>query len=318
MGWLLCGPRFALGVIVGALMAVGTWWMIAARSAPPDASSDTVVAHVGGEAIYQADYLAWLDDQSGRLFSPEALLEGLVEQAALAAWAEKLGVTDDAHFRAAERSLRIAFLREDQLLADTAAIEISSEAIQSAYAAQRDQRFLRPARYEVAALWLNHRGREDLKITYQQRLGNVRDAVLNGAVPPESGFGDLALSATEHRASRFRGGILGWLDATDYPDALHAQAVLVAPELASGEVSPVITNDEGVFLVRLMQQEASAYRPLRDVRDQIEAELHAARRAEVEAAFVANALRNTEVILYPENLPAVTAETPDRLAHNLR
>jgi parvulin-like peptidyl-prolyl isomerase len=304
----LCRSRFVLGVLIGVGCAAGALWLVDRFRSTDAPSTNSVVARVDGEAIYARDYLSWIDEPSRGLESPESALADLAEQAALAGQAERLGLTEAADYRAAERSLKIAFLRERKLQPKVAAIRISDEEIEAAYADLRDDRFLSPARYEVAALWLNHRGRDDLKTAYQQRLQAVRDTVLNEEISLESGFGAIALSASEHRASRFQGGVLGWLDAVHYPDPIHAEAVAAAERLEAGAVSEVMTRAEGVFLVRLLRKEAAAYRSLEEVRGLLESELRASRRAEMETSLAADALADADVILFPENLPAAPAE----------
>lgn len=303
--------------MVGGL-AVGVAGWIVRWEGSLQKPEEAVVARVNGEPLFADDYRHWVNRQNTAHLSPEVNVERLARHQALAQRAKAEGIADDAAYRAALRSLQVSFLRERRLMTKWAQLQITDADVEAAYEAQREEQFSRPPRYDVAVLWLDHRGRDNLKATYRQRLETVREQITNDTVPLDSGFGNHALNATEHRASRFQGGKLGWLEDREYPDAIRNEALAIARDLPEGALSAVRVSADGVFLLRLIQKQEAAYQSLDTVRRQIEAELLAERRAQLEADFEAEALAATTLSLFPENLPPILPDEPKRLAQNLR
>ena len=88
---------------------------------------------------------------------------------------------------------------------------------------------------------------------------------------PGKGFSVLLVDHSEHAASRFKGGVLGWIDAkggaTEWNRAVAEMAFSIDKV---GEVSPVTTRPEGVFLVRWMAHKPALQRSFDSVRAELE------------------------------------------------
>jgi len=247
------------------------------------------LAHVGEHVITAADFRQhWeqkrpaTDDAATR----SKVLDELVSRAAIAAKAHEVGLEDDPAVRAGVRKLLIARLRELQLQPRLASIEITEPDLQAAYDRMKETRFRVPARVKVAALWLDPHGDADREARWREALTKAREATLADAIPPDKGFGAHSIRASEHRASRYRGGVLDWLAMGRTQDAWQKAVIDIAATLETpGEMSDITATDQGLLVVRLIERRAAQMRSLADVKKTLQRELTAQRRREVEAAF---------------------------------
>ena len=106
------------------------------------------------------------------------------------------------------------------------------------------------------------------------------------AEKPDQGFSVLAVDYSEHAATRFKGGVLGWIDreggSTDWSRVVAETAFSLGN---TGDVSPVIVRPEGVFLVRLMEVQPAVQKPFESVRAVLEREEQARLREQLELEF---------------------------------
>jgi len=106
-------------------------------------------------------------------------------------------------------------------------------------------------------------------------------------ITQEKGFSILGVDYSEHHASRFKNGVVGWLELAGGMDAWRQAVAEIAFSLDGGvgEVSPVITRPEGVFLVRVMDRKAQIQRSFDSVAAQLEREERDRLRRQVESDF---------------------------------
>lgn len=91
---------------------------------------------------------------------------------------------------------------------------------------------------------------------------------------------------SEHAATRFKGGVVGWLDqSASNADWTRAVAEIGFSLKKVGDVSPVISRSEGVFLVRFMASKSAVEKPFEAVRKLLEREEHARLRTQLEPEF---------------------------------
>lgn len=269
-----------------AVVFLGLWVLIAGVGCSK--KSDTVLAVLDGEPVYEGEFLRFCERVSPAtdgIETRKALLDQFLERKYLLQRAEAMDLANDPEFKDAYESLLIARLKEVALQPEIqAAVTLSDEELRSHYEARKSE-LAEPSKYQVAVLWLNPRGSAELNETYSTRLSEVRETFEASEISVEAGFGNLAITNSEHRSTRFKGGALGWLKDVDGYDAWRASVLEIAREMRPGETSEVVVDDQGVFLVRLMQFEEGGVRPYESVAAQLEAELKAARRSQAIAAF---------------------------------
>ena len=138
-------------------------------------------------------------------------------------------------------------------------------------------------------LWLNPGPDPARKHAYVEKLGQARDWLFNEsdlADHPDKGFSVLGVDYSEHAASRFKGGVVGWFEPGGGADAWsRAVAEMVFSLEQDGEVSEVIERDEGIFLVRLMERKPAVTRSFESAKAQLEQQERARLRKQLEDEF---------------------------------
>ena len=166
---------------------------------------------------------------------------------------------------------------------------ISEARLREIYAAEIE-RFQSPEKRQVAVLWLNPGADPERAERYEAKMTNARDWFFNKSglvTQAEAGFSTLAVDHSEHAATRFKGGVLGWMEqaggSTDWSRAV-AEIVFSLQEV--GEVSPVIVRPEGIFLVRWMALQPALQSSFAEVQTRLEREEQVRLRKQLEAEFV--------------------------------
>ena len=295
------------GALLAALCACGE-----RPAASPD--SPDILVTVDGRAITTAQFALHRESLGGGMDSPEsrrATLDDLVRRFTLAEQARAAGLAEDPEVVAQFENLLVRRLRETKLEPSFAAVEVSDDEVAAWYESNKESRFASPARDRLAVLWFGTRGLAPLAGRYRPRLESARDTVVEhpDAFPAAAGFGSLAIECSEHRASRYRGGDLGWINATETVpggDSFPAMVATIGRGLAGiGDVSPVTESGDGLFVVRLVDREPAGIRPLDQVRDEIRRELLAGKRQAIEEAFESEALAGAAIVRHTDRLEAL-------------
>ena len=279
-------------------------------SAKPDRSPG-VLAVVGDTAIDEARFRhAWERriPASDTAESRGEILDSLIRQSAFAEAARAAGLDRDPLVVEQVERLLVGRLREVQLAPMLAEVSVTDEEVREYFETHQAESFHLPGQVRSAVLWFDTRGQEPLMARYRPRLDEVRAAIADGsdAVPPASGFGAFALRNSEHRASRTKGGDLGWLQDGRPMDKLHAIVAELAAELAlPGDLSPVTARPEGLFLVRLIDRRDPRPLDLAEVSGKIRQQLLRERREHTEERWTAEMLESCEIARRPERLEAL-------------
>lgn len=153
-----------------------------------------------------------------------------------------------------------------------------------------ESRFRSNEKRQIAVLWLNG-GKDQNRIKqYEQKLGAARDWYFKNSdldKQPEQGFSMLSVDYSEHPASRYQGGVVGWLEREGGMDSWTKAVAEIAFSLEKpGEVSAVIVRNEGVFLVRYMALSPAILRPFESVSDELEKAEISRMRQQAEVEFM--------------------------------
>lgn len=144
---------------------------------------------------------------------------------------------------------------------------------------------------QVAALWLNPGRNPEREKQYTEKLTAAREFFFktgNLKDHPEKAFSVLSVDHSEHQASRYRGGVVDWLERGGGSDPwTKALAEIVFSLEKPGDVSAVISRPEGVFLVRYMAEKPAVLRTFETVSGEIERMERQRLREKAEAEFAA-------------------------------
>ena len=265
------------------------------------------LAKVGDEVITEASYRSWWEQRmpsTDNLEERRALLGRLIERSALAQAAREVGLDQDPALIEQVENLLIGRLKETQLEPELKSLQIPETDLKADYEANLNAKFFVPERVRVGVLWFNTRGQAPLSARYRPRLEEARQSAAN--LPVQAGFGSLAIQNSEHRASRYKGGDLGWLEVNPANDQWKEQILAIASQLQQpGEISRVVATDQGLFLVRLIERQAAHVIPYESVREGIERRLLSQRRKQMEDQFNEQILARMSVQRFPERLRAL-------------
>jgi peptidyl-prolyl cis-trans isomerase C len=249
------------------------------RAVTPSApESDAVLLSVGDYAVRQSDLDLYVKDHhDGRkdASTQKIALEALAERAQLAQAATEDGLREDPVVRAEIARVLATRYKEkhlNQQIAEVGIRDIPEAELREIYERHAEQ-YRSPEKRQVAVLWLNHNGNPEREQAYVTKLNAAREWLMSHAEVkdhPELGFSVLSVDHSEHAASRFKGGVLGWLQAEGGFDAFSKAVAAMAFSLQTpGQVSDVIVAKEGVFLVRLMEIKPGSHRTFEMVRHEI-------------------------------------------------
>lgn len=175
-------------------------------------------------------------------------------------------------------------------------------------------RFRAPEQRQVAVLWLDPGEDPARTQAYQAKLAAARDWLLGDAdlkQDPAQGFGTLAVDHSEHQASRYQGGVVGWIARDDRTDAWSKTLAGLAFSLARpGDLSEVTAAPEGLFLVRLMAVRPAVERPLEAVADELREAERARLRKELENEFLESVAKRHPVRWLDAAAPVASSAPP--------
>jgi len=216
-------------------------------------------------------------------------LDQAIEREAMVQKAREQGLHEEPEIKEQIRSLLIARLKEKELHSK---IEADEATLRKLYEEQKEK-YVSPARKKIAVLWYNSRGQKPLEKQYQTRLTKILPEIEN--VPLNQGFGQFSMNHSEHRSSRFKGGIVGWLEPGKTYDSFRATALEIASQLEPGQVSEIVTRKEGVFLVRNLQESDPTTQSFEKVRAQLERDYRNTERRKREEEFTKDALSGAKI-----------------------
>ncbi|WP_309380822.1 peptidylprolyl isomerase [Cerasicoccus frondis] len=296
--------RILSGILVGAAMLLVVLSLTDCRE-QREAQMEDVLATVNGRLITQTEFnYYWAkeerDDDSQA--AKKRLLDSLIERAVLAEKAKTAGLEDDWLVRETHESILIARLKEESLLPKVAESSIVSEQdLRDAYE-NSGKRFMQPSKQKVAVLWLDSRGVAELEERYRGRLIEARAVMENRRLKPEEGFGELSITHSEDHASRFKGGIVGWLQVGVSHDKWKQAIAEIAQSLESGEMSQVFVKPEGVFLVRVLEVEPERIIPFDFARNALRREIIQVRREAIHSDFLESMYSGVEISVKSDGL----------------
>ncbi|MEM7049877.1 MAG: peptidyl-prolyl cis-trans isomerase [Acidobacteriota bacterium] len=281
------------------------------------ASNPEVLAVVEGTAITLEDFRLAMELRGGAARYPDrerrqALLDELIQNRILLVKALDEGYDHrEDVVRSFEKILVNLYRREN--LEESAAVEVTPEDI-AAYYEAHPERFMRPARSRLAMLLIERSPRldDEGKARLKARAAEVYEqaAALGDDV---KGFGPLARKYSDDAATKYVGGVVGWL----YPRRVESYkwaAEVLAPAFAleePGDMSTLIEGEDGYYLWRLLEREQAEPRPLERVQDGIAGILRKERQDERRRAFAAEQREGVDLWTGYERLealPEVAAE----------
>jgi peptidyl-prolyl cis-trans isomerase C len=295
-----------------AVVAVGLVISVSGLAGAEKAESKPVenaVATVGGRPIRAEELRTLLEKRSSRPATAEEkrqLLEEMVNFELLLAAAQQAGYDRDPELQAAYRRMLAGKYREKFLQPKLEGLAVSDAEIYSYYREHR-QLFATPrtVRAAVIKVAIPSMASAETRSELQHRAEKARVAAL-ALDPATTTFGSVAVEFSSDQASRYRGGDTGWIDPAR-KDGQWPEGVLMAIQALgkAGEVSPVITLDDGFYLLKLIEAKDAAVRPLEKARGEVYQRVMRAKQTETELAFFAELKRSSPVTINEKVLETI-------------
>ncbi len=280
-----------------------------------------VLAKVGFSEIRVDQFQQQMIRRGGALpetLDKNALLQEMIEQEALYVRAVNAGLDKDPELQRAWRNLVIGKLKERELAPRMAQAEVTQSELESSYAADRD-RHTRPAAVRLAVLYFKTDPvmKPEKIAELQRRMAEARQQALATGTGGPPGFGALAITCSEDQATRYNGGVVGWIEqnrghAWLGPAPVEAGFAIKNP----GGLSDVIHDSKGVYLVKLLDRRESTVIPFAQVEAPLRQRLLLEKRRQFEQALIRESRESVSVQAHPELLARIPVPASKAVAEN--
>lgn len=240
------------------------------------------------------------------------LLDDLVYRAALVAAAERTGLTVQPDVRLAVDQVISNRYVQSTLRDAQREVSVTDDEV-AKYYAEHATDYTVPARKRAAMLKISVAANAGdaawVDATQRMQAARTKAAGLDARVPH---FGPLAIEVSDDDATRYRGGVIGWIAEGSSARYSHDRAVLDAVrELENpGDLSPVLRGADGVYLVRLVESEPRQSRTLEQLAAGIRQRLMQDRLQAAETQFRQQLMRQVGVEVRESALAAIAPVGP--------
>ncbi len=281
--------------------------------------NERALARVGSETISESSFVGELERRAGRFsvdFSaPDArlsVIEEMIDERVQLARARDLGLDQAPDIKRELDAVLMRHLRERELVPVIAEVTVTEDDVTS-YFADHEEEFSRPERLRAAIVQLEVAPNASDAVRLRRRA--EAEALHEEALLMSDGFhgfGPIAARASGHRASRYKGGDIGWLvrDEDRYPfDSAALEAIFALKSV--GDIGPIVDGVDGLYLVRLIAVEPRSTPPLARVAPMIQQRLFDEKQKRVRRDWI-SILRSRAGVEYdPKRLAEI--ELPAKL-----
>ncbi len=274
---------------------------------PPEKPDPDLLAKVGSHEIRAEQFRAEMARRTrfrAVKIDKRQLLEEMINYETFLVKAFKAGLDKDPEVVRSYRNLLVGKLKQHQLTPRIEAATMSDEDIQAHYEANVDA-YTQPAKIRIAIIYMKtHPTMSSEKVSgLKGRMAEAREKALE--LSNVRGFGALSINYSEDQTSRYKGGDIGWVEeGRKYrwnPAVISAGFSMEKKD----DISDIITTDNGLYLVKLMDQRKSLVTPLKKVKTRIRHKQLLEKRKAIEKAFQKKIRAATEIEIYPEALEAI-------------
>jgi len=254
-------------------------WILVGCSDPTDQDpaneADIIVANVGERVITLGDVAERVRASEGAL-SPQEVLDRLIRRNALIESAKKQGLAESEDVIAAWENALIRELRRTELDPQLAAARPAERDLRTLYEREY-RRFQQPERRRLAMVLLPDK---------EAAEAFLEEWKLKDNPAPEVGFGKRAFEQSTHQRSRYSGGDLGWLTASDRPPDVPEEVIQAGFSLQTpGETAPPVSTGQGWGVVLLLEIEPASMTGFEAARPTLENEAGRELRQTMENQF---------------------------------
>ena len=278
MKWLK--NKYLISSIIGLVLYGGYYYY----------NNYNVIAKVGDLKIYKSEFLQEMKYRSGihlNKINGEILLTEIIEKKLLLNKAYDLNLDENPRLKREFEYILMGEVRKRYIEKARKNIKITPKDVIDYYT-QNKALYLKPTRYKLAIIFY----KKEKKISKKREekifanLNTIIQLANENKLPSaKEGFGNYALEYSEHRVTRYKGGLLGWFTHKD--KNMWEQEVLKAGLILDkvGDISPIVEGTRGYYLIRLAQKEMHSYRSFDSVKNSIYHKMILEKQASIKKHF---------------------------------
>lgn len=283
--------------IVG-LMAVGIagfvagqWWQ---QPAEAPYAPDDWLARVGDEYITREEFVAEMERRGGlrpgqyqSVDQRRSLLNEMIIRTALVDAARRDGFDERPEVARAMDAILVSRYQQSRLEPLRDSVEVSPSEVRAYYEGRADD-YSVPARKRIAMIHVvvPENAADEARDRARERAEDALKAIgdLETGVPH---FGDVARRFSDDQASRYRGGVIGWISEEPVRPRFDTAVAEAAADLeAPGETTGIVEGKDGFYIVRLVQRESRQERSLEQLAPGIRQHIRREKLRAVERRFL--------------------------------
>lgn len=310
----------AVSLLVGLGIGWGVaQWSAGREAAPSEAAPVDWVARIGDDYISAAEFEAEMKRRGGTrpgLFQDDvqkrALLDDMLLQRALVAAARQAGLDQQPETRRSIEQLLTSQFLQDTLRKEQKGVSVEEAEIKAYFDANAAS-YAVPARRRVAMIRIAVAPDAD-DATWQAAEKRAGEALRKAKAQAASTvhFGALAREYSEDQASRYRGGVIGWITDGRTEGYRHDARLLEAAFALTnaGDYSGVVRGTDGVYVARLVEVQARQERAYEQLRAGLEQRLMQERLLGIERAFRERTLDAAAIEVHESRLAKIQPPGP--------
>lgn len=279
---------------------------------------DGWLARVADDYVSEAEFIDEMRRRGGdrpgqyqTLEQRRALLDDLVFRRALVRAARAEGIDARPEVRRSLDQLLANQYLQETLRQQQASIRVTEQDVLRHYQAQADD-YTVPGRRRVAMVRIEVPAASD-EAVWSNAMARAAEALAkareqNGRVPH---FGVVAQEYSQDQASRYRGGVIGWIaEGQDGRYAFDPVVLEAARRLSEGEYSGPLRGSDAVYLVRVVEVQEARPRSLEELSAGIHQRLLRERMEASEAEFRQQLLARSRIEVREARLARIDPLSP--------
>jgi len=313
--------RLLLILLLGAVLGfvAGQRWTVEETPAPPD----EWLARVGGEYIIRDEFIDEMERRGGLrpgqyqdTGQRRSLLNEMIVRKSLVAAAREEGFDERPEVARALDSILINRYQQSELQPLRESVEVEPEEIEAYFNARSDE-YAVPARKRIAMIQIavSPDAADEARSRARTRAEQAANAIeeLDEATLH---FGAVAREFSDDQASRYRGGVVGWISEEPVRPRFDPVVADAATRLEQpGDTTGILEGEDGFYIVRLVQWEPRQERSLEQLAPGIRQVIRREKVSELQRSFLDERLSRANPEINEEMLaeiePLSEAEVPE-------
>jgi hypothetical protein len=251
-----------------------------------DYTHKDVLVKVGNFEVTKQELLEAIEEkkkyQNSSSINQKKILTELVKRKALLNEAKRLNLTEEPDIKRKIENLLISKVKNKNLVFTNKDLNISEKEIKNYYE-ENQENFKTPERNYFAILFFRKNIFDKNRKNYViDKFKDIQNLHKNNKLPNvKKGFGRYSITHSEHQATRYRGGIIGWFSEND-KSVFENELLDKGFDLYNiGDISDLVETEEGYYLIRLLDRKKAGFQDIKKVKNKIHHKIFTAKKNEI-------------------------------------